>query len=55
MEDKSKVNKIILCSGQVYVDVKEYKEKQEDPSTTAIIRLEQLAPFPYNSFEKIIQ
>ena len=48
-----KVKHILICSGQIYFDLLEYRvtNKIED---VAIIRMEQLAPFPYNTFEKVI-
>lgn len=43
-----KVKKILLCSGKVYYDlVVERKEKQLEDKI-AIIRIEQLCPFPYH-------
>ncbi len=38
-----KTERIILCSGKVYYDLVEYREKQK-PENTAIVRIEQLYP-----------
>ena len=42
---KTKVKKVLLCSGKIYYDLSEYREanKRKD---VAIIRIEQLYPFP---------
>lgn len=42
---KSPIARIILCSGKVYYDLLEYREKNNFQNTK-IIRLEQLYPFP---------
>jgi len=43
-----KCKKVVLCSGQVYYDLlaERAKNKRTD---VAIVRVEQLAPFPFNS------
>lgn len=46
-----KIKRVIACSGQVYVDLYEYREKMKI-TDVAIIRLEQIAPFPYHSVRK---
>ncbi len=43
--DASKVSKVILCSGKVYYDLLE-RQQTENRKDVAIIRLEQLHPFP---------
>ena len=47
------VKKVIMCSGKVYYDLvnKRDKEKHVD---IAIIRIEQLYPFPYDDLEEIL-
>lgn len=42
-----KVKKVILCSGQVYYDLDAARTK-ENKNDIAIIRVEQLSPFPWN-------
>ena len=49
----SNITKIILCSGKVYYDLLEYKTKH-DIIDTAIVRIEQLYPFPHQGLEKIL-
>lgn len=44
----SKVRKVILCSGQVYYDLIGEREKRQI-NDVAIIRVEQLSPWPFRS------
>jgi 2-oxoglutarate dehydrogenase E1 component len=48
------IEKIILCSGKVYYDLAAKKEELKIKNT-AILRIEQLYPFPYDTLEKIIK
>ena len=45
--------KIIICSGKVYYDLHAEKQKR-DEKNVAIIRLEQLYPFPHDDLQKIL-
>jgi len=45
--DSKKVRKVILCSGKVYYELLE-KRREENKDAIAILRLEQLYPFPYD-------
>lgn len=47
--DHKKVKKVIFCSGQVYYDLQAEREKLKK-NDISIVRVEQLAPFPFNSF-----
>lgn len=47
LED-DRVEKVVLCSGKVYYDLYNLREEKE-MSNTAILRLEQLSPFPYET------
>jgi 2-oxoglutarate dehydrogenase E1 component len=51
--DKSKVRRIILCSGKVYFDLDNAREKSNIPIT--IIRLEQFYPFPKVRLKEILE
>ena len=44
--EKEKVERIVLCSGKVYYDLSAERQKNEHPEKIALIRLEQLYPFP---------
>ena len=51
--DKKQVKKVILCTGKIFFDLleKQQKDKRKD---VAIIRLEQLHPFPEAQLDKLI-
>jgi 2-oxoglutarate dehydrogenase E1 component len=45
VEDKSNIDRLVICSGKVYYDL--YKQRQEEEiDNVAIARLEQYYPFP---------
>lgn len=47
--DAQKVHRVIMCSGKVYYDLVKARETKNSKDT-AIIRVEQLYPFPHKSF-----
>ena len=51
--DKKQVKKILLCSGKIYFDLFEDQQKNKRKDV-AIIRLEQLHPFPEAQVDKVI-
>jgi 2-oxoglutarate dehydrogenase E1 component len=52
--DPSIVEKVILCSGKVYFDLLDHKNKNGF-NDVAIVRLEQIYPMPYQQLEKIFK
>lgn len=52
--DIQEVRRIVFCSGKIYYDLLEEKEKH-NARDVAIIRIEQLHPFPLQKIEKIIK
>lgn len=54
MQDKKRVNRIILCSGKLYYDLSAFRDA-EQINDAAIIRLEQLYPFPAKMLEGILK
>jgi 2-oxoglutarate dehydrogenase E1 component len=52
--DKKKVKKIVLCTGKMYYEMLEEREKRE-VNDMALIRLEQLYPFPTKALEKALK
>jgi 2-oxoglutarate dehydrogenase E1 component len=49
-----RVRRVVLCSGKVYFDLVKARSKEGD-DRVALIRIEQLYPFPFNSLAKILQ
>ncbi len=52
--DAKKVDRIIFCSGKVYYDLLDRREKQGAESVV-IIRLEQIYPFPWDEIRKALE
>jgi 2-oxoglutarate dehydrogenase E1 component len=53
--DVNQVDTVVFCSGKIYYEVLEEKEKTESGDNMAMIRLEQLYPLPENQMDKIIE
>ena len=49
-----KIKRVVLCSGKVYYDLKKARD-EEDISDVALLRLEQLYPFPYFEVEELLK
>ena len=53
VKNKNNVKKLVMCSGKVFYDLlKERNNKNIDD--IAIVRIEQLYPFPYDDLEEIL-
>lgn len=52
VNDKSKVKRILLCSGKVYYDLETARTESKD-ERVAIVRLEQFYPFPANRLKEV--
>jgi 2-oxoglutarate dehydrogenase E1 component len=50
----TKVEKVLLCSGKIYYDLLEEKQKRKNKNT-ALVRIEQLAPFPSKQVDSIFK
>jgi len=51
--DPDSIERVIICSGKVYYDLRAERRKRENINI-AIIRLEQLYPFPHEDFENCL-
>ncbi len=49
------IDTVILCSGKIYYDLLEEKEKRKKGQNIAIVRLEQLYPLPEKELAKIVK
>ena len=52
IDDASKVKKVLMCSGKVYFDLEERRQK-ENRTDVAIVRVEQLYPLPQNQLDAL--
>ena len=51
--DFNEVTRVVVCSGKVYYDLLE-KRRAEEIKHIAIIRIEQLCPFPYQELSRVL-
>jgi 2-oxoglutarate dehydrogenase E1 component len=42
------VKRVIFCSGKVYIDIEEEREKRGLTEDVAVVRIEQISPFPFD-------
>ena len=49
-----KIKKVVMCSGKIYFDLIEAREKAKDDKTV-FIRIEQLYPFPVKQLGKLLK
>jgi len=52
--DAKKVKKVLVCSGKVYYDLLKHQQ-DENRKDVAIVRLEQIYPFPKTQFENLLK
>jgi len=53
IEDKSKIERLLLCSGKIYYDLT-LNESAKNLKKTAIVRVELLSPLPYTEINAIV-
>ncbi len=53
--DPKKVTNVIMCSGKVYYELLEFRRTHEGLDHTAIVRIEQLYPFPEDDLEEVLR
>ena len=49
-----KVRRVIFCSGKIYYDLISHRNSISNPETVAIIRIEELYPFPKTEIEEML-
>jgi len=55
-DDPARTERLILCSGRVYYDLLEARAAQvQDPATVALVRIEQLYPWPDDALSALIE
>lgn len=54
MGDRSKIRRVLLCSGKIYYELSAAR-KEKGVGDVAIVRLEQLYPYPEKQLENILQ
>ena len=52
-KNKPSITKVVLCSGKVFYDLKD-RQNSEQKDNIAIVRIEQLYPFPYDDLEEVL-
>ncbi len=52
--DPSQVKRVVMCSGKVYYDLLE-KREGDNLTDTALIRIEQLYPFPEQRLQEVLE
>ena len=53
IDDLKSITKVVMCSGKVFYDLSK-KRNDKEIKNIAIIRIEQLYPFPYDDLEEIL-
>lgn len=53
--DAKKVTRVVMCSGKVYYELLEFRRQNEAMANTAVIRIEQLYPFPAEVLEETLR
>ena len=53
IDDSKSITKVVMCSGKVFYDLVK-KRNDKEIKNIAIIRIEQLYPFPYDDLEEIL-
>jgi 2-oxoglutarate dehydrogenase E1 component len=53
--DKAAVDTVVFCSGKIYYEILEEKEKKETGENIAVVRLEQIYPLPEKQLDAIVE
>jgi 2-oxoglutarate dehydrogenase E1 component len=53
--ESDRVHRVIFCTGKIYYDLAAHRETMSNPETIALIRVEELYPFPIKKLQQILQ
>jgi 2-oxoglutarate dehydrogenase E1 component len=53
--DRQQISRLILCSGKIYYDLMQFRDEQVKRTDVALIRVEELYPFPEAQLVEILQ
>jgi 2-oxoglutarate dehydrogenase E1 component len=51
----SDIKRVVFCSGKIYFDIEAKLEKGLQKDDVLVVRLEELAPFPIKTIEKLLK
>jgi 2-oxoglutarate dehydrogenase E1 component len=54
IKNSANIKKVLVCSGQIYYDLIARRQSLKLDDSVAIVRLEQLYPFPFDQFKSIL-
>ncbi len=54
-QDSSKVKRVVLCTGKIYYEILAEREANGNDGSTAIVRVEQLYPFPAEQISQAVR
>ncbi|KDR79783.1 hypothetical protein GALMADRAFT_241860 [Galerina marginata CBS 339.88] len=55
LTDKAKATRVVMLSGKIYYELIKERQARGLDDTVAFIRIEELAPFPFQQLEKVLQ
>ncbi len=53
LQDGARIRRVVLCTGKVYFDLAKARAQNRD-DTIALVRVEQLYPFPFNTLGRVL-
>jgi probable 2-oxoglutarate dehydrogenase E1 component DHKTD1 len=53
-DSNNQPERVIFCSGKIYYDLADRREKSQLADKIAIVRIEEIAPFPWKAIQKVL-